>query len=81
MGLVLFFSFLFTWGPGLAPPLLIRFAIIRRSIGKGWSFGLVFIFLVFNLVLFTELGSQSKTHNVLTLVAFASYAILKKGAK
>lgn len=80
-GLVLFLSFLFTWGVGLAPPLLIRFAIMRRPIGKGWSIGVVALFWVFNIVLFTALGSQSKSHGALALVAFASYAILRKGAK
>lgn len=80
-GLVLFLSFLFTWGVGLAPPLLIRFAIMRRPVGKGWSLGVVGLFWVFNIVLFTALGSQSKSHGALALVAFASYAILRKGAK
>lgn len=80
-GLVLFLSFLFTWGVGLAPPLLIRFAIMRRPIGKGWAIGAVALFWVFNIVLFTALGSQSKSHGALALVAFASYAILRKGAK
>jgi|TARA_R110001606_G_scaffold397294_1_gene573352 hypothetical protein len=80
-GLVLFLSFLFTWGVGLAPPLLIRFAIMRRPIGKGWSLGVVALFWVFNLVLFIAFGSQSKSHSALALVAFASYAILRKGAK
>jgi len=80
-GLVLFLSFIFTWGVGLAPPLLIRFAIMRRPIGKGWAIGVVALFWVFNIVLFTALGSQSKSHGALALVAFASYAILRKGAK
>lgn len=81
LGLVLFLSFLFTWGVGLAPPLLIRFAIMRRPIGKGWAIGVIALFWVFNIVLFTVLGSQSKSHGALALVAFASYAILRKGAK
>lgn len=80
-GLVLFLSFLLTWGVGLAPPLLIRFAFMRRPIGKGWAIGIVALFWVFNIVLFTALGSQSKSHGALALVAFVSYAILRKGAK
>lgn len=80
-GLVLFLSFLFTLGVGLAPPLLIRFAIMRRPIGKSWAVGVVALFWVFNIVLFTALGSQSKSHGALALIAFASYAILRKGAK
>lgn len=80
-GLVLFLSFLFTWGIGLTPPLLIRFAFMRRPIGKGWAIGIVALFWVFNLLLFTALGSQSKSHGALVLVAFVSYAILRKGTK
>lgn len=80
-GLVLFLSFIFTWGIGLTPPLLIRFAFMRRPISKGWAIGTVALFWVFNLVLFTALGSQSKSHGALALVAFVSYAILRKGAK
>lgn len=80
-GVVLFLSFLFTWGIGLTPPLLIRFAFVRRSIGKGWAISVVALFWVFNIVLFTALGSQSKAHGALALVAFVSYAILRKGSK
>ena len=80
-GLVLFLSFLFTWGIGLTPPLLIRFAFMRRPIGKGWAFGIVTLFWAFNVLLFAALGSQSKSHGALALVAFVSYAVLRKGAK
>ncbi|RMD64817.1 hypothetical protein D6833_03840 [Candidatus Parcubacteria bacterium] len=80
-GLVLFLSILFTWGIGLTPPLLIRFVFMRRPIGKGWAIGIVALLWVFNLVLFTALGSQSKSHGALILVAYVSYAILRKGAK
>lgn len=80
-GLVLFSSFLFTWGIGLAPPLLIRFAIMHRPLGRGWAIGATVIFWMFNVVLFTALGSQSKSHGALVLVAFASYAILRKESK
>lgn len=80
-GLVLLLSFLFTWSIGLAPPLLIRFAFMRRPLGKGWAIGVVAILWSFNIVLFTALGSQSKTHGALALAAFISYGILRKGAK
>lgn len=80
-GLVLLVSALITWSVGLAPPLLIRFVFMRRPIGKGWAIGLVALIWLFNIVLFTALGSQSKSHGALALVAFASYAILRKGAK
>ena len=75
--LTLFLSFLFTWGVGLTPPLLIRFEIIRRQIAKVWSIGIVALFWVFNLILFEALGSQSKRHTALILVMFVSYWILR----
>lgn len=80
-GLLLLVSALVTWGVGLAPPLLIRFVFMRRPIGRGWAIGLAALFWMFNIVLFTALGSQSKSHGALVLVAFASYAILRKGGK
>ncbi len=79
--LMLLLSFLFTWVIGILPPLLIRFVLMRRPIGKGWSIGVVALFWVFNIALFSALGSQSKTHGALALVAFVSYVILRKGAK
>lgn len=79
-GLVLFLSFLVTWGIGLAPPLLIRFVFMHRPIRKGSAIGVVAFFWLFNIVLFAALGSQSKSHGALALVAFVSYAILRKGA-
>ena len=54
---------------------------MRRPLGKGWTIGVVAILWVFNIFLFTALGSQSKTHGALALVAFISYGILRKGAK
>ena len=71
-----------TWGVGLAPPLLLRFAILRRPIiSKGWVFGTVALFWFINIVIFTALGSTSKTHGALFLVALVSYVILRKGSK
>lgn len=80
-GLMLFLSFLLTWVVGLLPPVLIRFVFMRRPIGKGWAIGVVALFWVASIALFSALGSQSKTHGALALVAFVSYAILRKGAK
>lgn len=79
--LTLIISALLTWGVGLAPPLLIRFAFLRRSMAKGWAIGTVVLFGLMNIVLFTALGSTSKTHGALILVGWASYAILRKGEK
>lgn len=79
--LVLLGSGLVTWGIGLAPPLLIRFVLIRRPIDKRWALVLVALFWMFNLVVFILLGSESKTHFALLLIGYASYSILRKGAR
>lgn len=74
-------SAIFTWGIGLTPPILIRFLFLKRPISKGWAFGVITIFWIVNLIFFTALGSTSKTHGALLLVALASYAILRKGVR
>ena len=79
--ITLIISAILTWGIGLTPPLLIRFAFLQRPISKGWAIGIVVFLWLINFVLFTALGSESKTHAALFLVAWASYAILRKGAK
>jgi len=79
--ITLLLSALFTWGIGLTPPLLIRFLFLRRPIGKGWAIGTAAIFWFINIVLSTALGNTSKTHTALLLVAWASYAILRKSQK
>jgi hypothetical protein len=80
-GLISLVSAIATWGLGLAPPLLVRFALVRRPMGRGWAVGLVALFWMLNIVLFTTLGSQSESHSALTLVAFVSYLIPRKGSK
>ncbi|MCJ7776843.1 MAG: hypothetical protein MUP16_00785 [Sedimentisphaerales bacterium] len=79
--ITLIVSAILTWGVGLTPPLLIRFAFLRRPISKGWAIGTAAIFWFINIIIFTALGSTSKTHGALFFVAWASYAILRKGAK
>jgi len=79
--LALVLSAILTWGIGLAPPLIIRFVLARRPLSKGLSITLAVLFWFFNFVLFTALGSESKTHAALFLVALASYAILRKGGR
>jgi len=74
-------SAILTWGVGLTPPLLVRFVFLRRPISKGWAIGTAAIFWFINIIIFTALGSTSKTHGALLLVACVSYAILRKGAK
>jgi hypothetical protein len=77
----LLISFLLTWGVGLLPPVLIRFVFLKRPIGKWPAVGVCMFFWFLNLILFSILGSQSKTHTALTLVAMVSYWILRKERK
>ena len=79
--ITLIISAILTWGIGLTPPLLIRFAFLRRPISRGWAIGTVALLWIINIMLFTALDSESKTHAALFLVAWASYAILRKGVK
>jgi len=79
--LTLIISAILTWGIGLAPPLIIRFVIAGRPLSKGISIGLVILFLIINLMIFSALGSESKTHMALFFVAWASYYILRKKTK
>ena len=74
-------SIVITWGIGLAPPLLIRYAILKRQMDKWPAIGTCNIFLFLNIIIFTALGSKSKTHGALTLVAFVSYWILHNSMK
>jgi hypothetical protein len=72
------FWIILTWGIGLTPPLLIRFLLLRRPMEKKYALGIVGLFWVFNLLIFTALGNKSKTHFGLILVALVSYGILRK---
>lgn len=77
----LLISFILTWGIGLLPPVLIRFAFVKRPIGKWPAVGICMLFWFANLILFSMLGSKSKAHTALTLVAVVSYWILRKERK
>ncbi len=72
------FSFIVTWGIGLTPPLLIRYVFYRRPLNKWPAIGYCTLFLFANISIFTILGSESKTHNVLVIIAFVSYYIFKR---
>lgn len=74
-------SIVLTWGIGLAPPAVIRYAILKRPMNKWPAIGTCAAFWFFNVILFTALGSKSKTHAALTLIAFVSYWILRKAQK
>jgi len=79
--LSLIISAILTWGVGLLLPVLVRFVIVRKPLSKKVAILLVCIFWVLNLVFFIAIGSQSKTHTALFLVAVASYYILRAGHK
>lgn len=71
-------SILLTWGIGLAPPLAIRYVILKRPIKTLSAIGICALFWFLNVILFTALGSQSKTHGALALVALVSFWLLRK---
>lgn len=81
LSLFLAFSFVLTWGIGLTPPLLIRYVFYRRPLNKWPAIGYCTLLFFVNIVLFTALGSESKTHSALVLIAFVSYYILKRGQR
>lgn len=74
-------SIILTWGIGLAPPIVTRYAILKRPMNEWPAIGVCAAFWLLNIALFTALGSKSKTHAALTLVAFVSYWILRKAGK
>lgn len=78
--ITIIFSFVFTWGIGLAPPLVIRYVLHKRPLEIWPAIGVCAFFWFFNIVLFSALGSRSKTHGALALIAFVSYWILRKKA-
>lgn len=71
-------SFIITWSIGLIPPLLIRYVILKIPMKIGYAIGTCALFWVINIVIFTALGSQSKTHGAIHLIAIASYFIFRK---
>lgn len=73
-------SFIITWSIGLVPPLLIRYLIYGKPIKSiGLAIGVVTILYVANVVIFTLLKSQSKSHGALLIIAFVSFWILRRG--
>lgn len=75
----LILSIIITWTIGLTPPLLIRYAFLRRPMAKKPAIGTSAFFWFLNIILFIAMGSKSKTNAVLLLIAFISYKILNKG--
>lgn len=75
---IIIFSLLLTWTIGLVPPLLIRYKLLKVPMSRGKAIATVVFFWFFNLILFTVLGSKSRTHGALLLIAYASYLILRR---
>jgi len=81
--LTLIVSAVFTWGIGLTPPLLIRFVFVRRPISKGWAIASVLLFGYVNFAIFCANAAVNgrRVGPAFILIAFASYAILRKSTK
>ncbi|NLI79248.1 MAG: hypothetical protein GX442_22735 [Candidatus Riflebacteria bacterium] len=77
----LLLSVLITWGIGLAPPIVIRYLLWRKPLSKTASITLCVLFWVTNLGIFLALGSTSKSHGVLYLIAFVSHGIYTSGGE
>jgi hypothetical protein len=78
LALGLFVSFVITWSIGMLPPVLIRFVFLKRPMNKWPAIGVCTLFFFVNLILFMSLGSKSKTHAAVMLMAFVSFYILRK---
>lgn len=72
-------SILTTWAIGLLPPVLIRYVLLKRPMTKWPAVGTCAFFWLSNMFLFIALGSKSKSHAALVMVAFVSYWILRRG--
>jgi hypothetical protein len=73
-------SLVITWGVGLAPPVFLRFVWPAVPFGRWRAIAVVGGLWMFNLLLFSAMGSQSRSHTALVFVAVVSYFILRKDA-
>lgn len=72
----LYLSFAITWIIVIAPPAIFRW-IFGKPLYKPFAVAAAtFLFLV-NVIIFTALGSQSKSHGALVLGVFVCYYILR----
>lgn len=72
------FSIILTWGWGLAAPLILRYAILKRPADKTIALFTVGGLWLLNIFIFTALESKSRSHAALFLVAAVSYWILTR---
>lgn len=76
---------LLSWTIGLTPPLLIRYAVIRRPLRKGVAIltvtGLWLLEFLFSLGMDIMQSGKTGNHAGLLLLAFLSYYILVRPTK
>lgn len=69
-----------TWCIGLIPPILIRYLILSRPMGKPFAIGTCTVFWLVAVPFLSEaLGNITHTCIALTLISFVSYRILRQG--
>lgn len=68
--------FFATWTIGLSLPLLFRFVILRKPINKWVAFATAVIWWFANITFWVWMGSQSKSHTVLFVIALVTFYIL-----
>lgn len=71
-------GFLFTYVAGLFFPILLRFLIMRRPIGKFLAILTVGIVFIMQYLTVVALNPERKTHTPLLIVAYIEYLILRK---
>lgn len=74
--LELVLSFIFTWTVVLIPPAVVRL-VRRKPLLKGTAIVSSVVLYFVNVVLFTAMGSQSKSHTALFIGAIFSYYIFR----
>lgn len=82
--ILLTISLVLTWGVGLLPAFIIRYAIVRHPLGKWAGSAVTFGLLIFNLLIAYALNPQhfsEAPHTVQGLVAMVAFWILTRKPK
>jgi len=72
-------SLILPWVIGLTPPFLIRYKILKHPMKQSKAIQTIIIQWILNFIFFMGLGASSSISGFLLLVAWPSYAILRKG--
>ena len=72
---------LLTWIIGLTPPFVLRYLVIEKPLSNVWAISVCGLLWIVNMIIFIALGSKSKTHTALLLIALVSYWILHREPK